>query len=112
MSRNEILRNQRWRLGIILHAEEVTHNVAKTCRYFGISRTAFYKWYERYQNYGVEGLKDRSRRSLHSPPATKPEIIAKIVYLRQTCHFGPWKIQMYLKRYHDIISAAQESGGY
>lgn len=24
MSRNEILRNQRWRLGIILHAEEVS----------------------------------------------------------------------------------------
>lgn len=40
MSRNEILKNQRWRLGIIRHAEEVTHNVAKTCRYFGISRTA------------------------------------------------------------------------
>ena len=30
MSWNEILRNQRWRLGIILHAEEVTHNVAKS----------------------------------------------------------------------------------
>ena len=39
MSRNEILRNQRWRLGIIRHAEDVTHNVAKTCRYFGISRS-------------------------------------------------------------------------
>ncbi len=64
MSRNEILRNQKWRLGIIRHAEEVTHNIAKTCRYFGISRTAFYKWYERYQNYGVEGLKDRSCRPL------------------------------------------------
>jgi len=102
MSRNEILRKQRWRLGIIRHAEEVTHNIAKTCRYFGISRTAFYKWYERYQNHGVEGLKDRSCRPLHSPHATKPEIIAKIVYLRQTYHFGPWKIQMYLKRYHDI----------
>ena len=40
MLRNEILRNQRWRLGINRHAEEVTHNVAKTCRYFGLSRTA------------------------------------------------------------------------
>ncbi len=102
MSRNEILRKQRWRLGIIRHAEEVTHNVTKTCRYFGISRTAFYKWYERYKKYGVEGLKDRSRRPLHSPHATKPEIIAKIIYLRETYHFSPWKIQMYLKRYHDI----------
>ncbi len=102
MSKNEILRNQRWRLGIIRHAEEVTHNVAKTCRYFGISRTAFYRWYKKYEKDGEEGLKDRSHRPIHSPNSTKPEIIAKIIYLRQTYHFGPWKIQMYLKRYHDI----------
>jgi len=102
MSKNEILRNQKWRLGIIRHAEEVTHNIAKTCRYFGISRTVFYRWYERYRKYGEEGLKDRSRRPIHSPNATRPEIIAKIIYLRQTYHLGPWKIQMYLKRYHDI----------
>ena len=61
MTEKEISRKQRWRLGIIRHAEEVTHNIAKTCRYFGISRTAFYKWYERYKKYRVEGLKHRSR---------------------------------------------------
>ena len=31
MSEKEILRNQRWRLGIIRHAKEVTGNVAKAC---------------------------------------------------------------------------------
>jgi len=102
MTEKEILRNQKWRLGFIRHAEEITKNVAKTCRYFGITRTTFYRWFKRYQNDGLEGLKDRSRRPFHTPHATKPEIIAKIVYLRQTYHFGPWKIQMYLKRYHDI----------
>jgi transposase InsO family protein len=89
-------------LGIIRHVEEVTHNVAKTCRYFGISRTAFYRWYKRYQRYGEEGLKDHSRRPLHSPRATRSEIVAKIAYLRQHYNFGPWKIKMYLQRYHDI----------
>jgi transposase-like protein len=47
MLEKQILRNQKWRLGIIRHVEEVTKNVAKTCRYFGISRAAFYRWYER-----------------------------------------------------------------
>ena len=102
MTEKEISRNQKWRLGFIRHAEEITKNVAKTCRYFGITRTTFYRWYRRYQNDGLEGLKDLSRRQFHSPHATRPEIIAKIIYLRQTYHFGPWKIQMYLKRYHDI----------
>jgi hypothetical protein len=26
----------------------------------------------------------------------------KILYLRQNYHFGPGKIAMYLKRYHDV----------
>ena len=96
------MRNQRWRLGIIHHAKEVTRNVAKTCRYFGISRTAFYRWYERYQKYSVAGLRDGSHHPLNSPGATEGEIVAKIVYLRENYHFGPTKIQTYLKRYHDI----------
>jgi transposase InsO family protein len=29
-------------------------------------------------------------------------VVGKIVYLRQSYHFGPQKISMYLKRYHDI----------
>jgi len=102
MSEREILRNQKWRLGIICHAKEVTNNVAKTCRYYGISRQVFYRWYERYEKEGPEGLRDRSRRPLNSPRATKIEIVAKIVYLRENYHFGPWKIQMYLQRYHAI----------
>ena len=76
--KNEILRNQRWRLGIIRHAEEVTQNIAKTCRYFGISITTFYRWYKRYKKYGGEGLKNRSHWPIHSPNSTKPEIIVKI----------------------------------
>ena len=29
-------------------------------------------------------------------------MIGKIIHLRKTYHFGPQKISMYLKRYHDI----------
>jgi transposase-like protein len=54
MSNKEILRLQAWRLGIIRHVEEVTGNIAKTCRYYGISRTAYYRWLKRYEKYGVE----------------------------------------------------------
>ncbi len=27
-----------------------TNNARKTCRYFGMSPTTFYKWFKRYQN--------------------------------------------------------------
>lgn len=52
MSGAEMIRNQRWRLVIIRHVEEITQNVAKTCRYYGISRITFYRWYRRYQEFG------------------------------------------------------------
>jgi transposase InsO family protein len=102
MLESDILRNQRKRLCVIRHFEEVTHNVSKTCRYFGISRMAFYRWNNRYLKFGLEGLKERSRQPLHSPRATKLEVLAKLLYLRQTYHFGPDRIAMYLDRYHDI----------
>ena len=50
MSEQEISRLQKWRLGILYHVDEVTHSVAKTCRYYGIGRTAYYEWYKRYHD--------------------------------------------------------------
>ena len=102
MTEKELARGAARRLAIIRHAQEVTGNVSLTCRYFGITRQAFYNWLRRYEEHGVDGLRDRSRRPHTIPNATKAEVVGKIVYLRQHYHFGPHKISMYLKRYHDI----------
>ena len=98
-------RQVRRRLAILHHAEEVTGNVAMTCRYYGITRQSFYVWKRRYDELGLEGLKDRSRRPKVSPNATHVDVVGKILYLRQNYHFGPGKIAMYLKRYHDVSIA-------
>jgi hypothetical protein len=92
----ELDRNAARRLAIIRHAEEVTGNVAKTCRYYRISRQVFYTWLRRYQAEGVARLRDRSRRPAHCPHEAPSEVVAKIIYLRTTYHFGPAKIAMYL----------------
>ncbi|MHB1986540.1 MAG: IS481 family transposase [Acidimicrobiales bacterium] len=102
MTQNEMEREVRRRLAILQHAEEVTGNVAMTCRYYGITRQSFYTWKRRYDELGEEGLRPLSRRPHHSPRATHVEVVGKILYLRQSYHFGPAKISMYLKRYHDV----------
>jgi transposase InsO family protein len=102
MTERELDRHAAHRLAIIRHAQELTGNVAKTCRYYGISRQVYYKWLRRYEEGGLEALRDRSSRPHVSPKATRVEVVGKIIYLRQTYHFGPHKIAMYLKRYHDI----------
>jgi transposase InsO family protein len=100
LTERELSRNAARRLAIIRHAQEVTGNVALTCRYYGVSREAFYKWRRRYEEVGEDGLRDRSRRPLVSPNATKAAVVDRIIHLRQHYHFGPAK--MYLKRYHDV----------
>jgi transposase InsO family protein len=102
MDEREQQRKIRHRLAILHHAEEITGCVAATCRYYGISRQLFYKWRRRFEEHGEEGLRDRSSAPLNSPNATKVEIVGKVIYLRQHYHFGPLKISMYLKRYHDV----------
>lgn len=102
MDEREQQRKIRHRLAVIRHAEEVTGNVAATCRYYGMSRPTFYKWLHRYEELGEDGLRDGSSRPLRSPNATDGDVVGKIIYLRQNYHFGPQKISMYLARYHDV----------
>jgi transposase len=67
-----------------------------------VTRQSFYTWKRRYEELGEEGLKDRSRRPKVSPNATHVDVVGRIVYLRQNYHFGPSKIAVYLRRYHDV----------
>lgn len=102
MSEPMLDRVVRHRLAVLRHAEEVTGNVAMTCRYFGIIRQSFYTWKRRFDDDGPDGLRPRSRRPKVSPNATHVDVVGKIPYLRQNYHFGPGKISMYLARYHDV----------
>jgi transposase InsO family protein len=98
-SEKDLVRRANRRLAVLQHAEEVSGNVAATCRYYGISRNIFYRWKRRYDDEGLEGLKDRSSTPHHCPTVTQPEVVGKIIHLRQ---HGPLKIAMYLQRYHDV----------
>src|SRR5215472_10393667 len=102
VNERELDKNAARRLAILRHAEEVTGNVALTCRYYGITRQACCQWRRRYEAGGLDALRDRSRRPRSCPHETSTEIVEKVIYLRQNYHFGPAKIAMYLQRYHDI----------
>jgi hypothetical protein len=42
VTEQQLLRIAKRRLAILRHAEEITGNVALTCRYYGISRQLYY----------------------------------------------------------------------
>ncbi len=91
-----------WRLKILNWADGEPRQVSRTCRYFGISRTAFYRWKRRYEEHGEAGLADRGKQPHRHPNDTPKEVVSKILYLRQNYHFGAGRIQAYLQRFHEI----------
>jgi len=89
------------KLRVLEHAAR-TGNIRKTCRYFGVPRSNFYNWKKRYEQEGEFGLARKTPVTIAHPRAIAPEIVAKVLHLRQTYHLGPIRIVWYLKRYHDI----------
>ena len=85
MTNTEQRRLTHWRLKL-LETARTAGNVARTCGHFAISRKTFYKWRQRYEVHGDVGLADRARASHRSPRATSPEVVSKMLYLRQHYH--------------------------
>src|SRR6516162_3935857 len=67
------------RLRVLHHHEQVTRNVSQTCRFFGISRTLFYCWRERYRKEGLVGLHDGPRGPRHHPFTTPPHLVCRLL---------------------------------
>jgi len=57
-------------------------NIQSLCRQFGISRKTGYKWLTRYQQHGLSGLADRSRRPRSSPAKTADELERLVLGIR------------------------------
>jgi len=102
MTKDEQLRLVRFRLKLLRYAESTPRGNSLAARHFGISSKSFYKWKKRYLEHGEAGLADRPRAPLRKPNETPPEVVSKILYLRQNYHFGPRKIGDYLKRFHRV----------
>ena len=73
--------------------------MASLCREFGISRKTGYKIFERYQQCGVEGLSDRTRRPFRYANQLPEQVEAAIVSAkREKPHWGARKIRERLLR--------------
>ena len=79
-------------------------NFSELCDRFGISRKQGYKWRERYESGGVDGLKERSRAPLNHPLAIPSSTIDLITQARRTHpNWGPRKLLVVLARRYPTI---------
>ena len=69
------------------------------CEQFGISRQKGYKWLGRFEEGGLEGLVDRSRRPHSNSRAVPPSVVELIIELRKRRpRWGPRKLLAILER--------------
>ncbi len=72
------------------------------CEVFKISKTTFYNWKRKYDNYGEEGLWRKKRESSSYWNSIDKKTIELILDLREQYKLRTWRIKWYLERYHGI----------
>lgn len=89
---------------MIIESERSGRTISDVCTVFGVSRQTWYKWKRRYNVYGIDGLKNQSKRphNIKNVKVTK-ELEKIILELRLNNRFGPMRIRFRLKRKYGII---------
>jgi putative transposase len=75
---------------------ETTGNLSQTARLWGTSRQVVRQWVRRYQQEGLSGLEDRSRRPRASPQKTPPEVEEVVLEARRKTGYGRKRLAWYL----------------
>ena len=87
------------RIEFVVAVNRKQNSLSRLCQEFGISRPTGYRWWRRYQEAGVAGMEERSRRPEHSPGRTPAELEQRVVELRRLRpDWGARKIQCLLER--------------
>ena len=74
----------------LIKSGEAQGSFGELCQRYGISRKNGYKWLNRYEAQGVEGLEDQTRRPHHQPARSKDKTEQAVLDLRAVRLNGHW----------------------
>jgi transposase InsO family protein len=84
--------------------------IAELCRFYGVTRTTGYKWLGRYEEGGLEGLRDWSRAPHRHPNEVSAEIEELVIAVRgKHPSWGAPKIRARMERDHARLALPAES---
>ncbi|MGN0873801.1 MAG: helix-turn-helix domain-containing protein, partial [Akkermansia sp.] len=67
----------------IQYVQQASVTMTEACEKFHISRKTGYKWLKRYESAGAQGLRDMCRVPKNQPTKQSPEVIRRIISIRQ-----------------------------
>src|SRR5260370_39444014 len=83
----------------VLEYEQDVYTMTELCHRYGIARETGYVWLRRYQQTGLEGLRERPRAPHQSAHQTPAKIEKAVLELRQAhMRWGPRKVKRVLER--------------
>lgn len=98
---------QEQRVRFVVTAARREKPLADVCREFEISRPTGYVWLKRYQESGIAGIAERSRRPHHSPKRTVEKLEQRVVEVRkQYPDWGARKLKVVLARENVELTAS------
>jgi len=72
---------------------------------YRVSRPTVYKWLKRYDQFGIEGLKEKSRAPKNLPHITSPKILKLVIQEKlKNRKRGPRKVRAQLERKHPELA--------
>jgi transposase InsO family protein len=91
------------RLHAMVYAARVG-NVSQACRDLGISRTLFYRWKARYEQYGPDGLRPGQRKAPLHPGQTPPHLERSVLaWAIAEPTWGPLRLSSELHRQRGLV---------
>ena len=90
---------QEQRVRFVVEATQKTQTFRALCAAYEISRPTGYLWLQRYREFGVGGIAERSRKPHHSPERTAAQLEQQVIELRQRYpDWGARKLKVLLAR--------------
>jgi transposase len=92
------------KLRVMLHFVENHYSISDTCRFFGISRSTFHRWIERFDPRDLSSLQDRSHETHTQRQSLIPTETVELVrrYRMRYPHMGKERIAELLAGEHQI----------
>jgi len=87
------------RVRLIADWRSGNYSITELSVIYGVSRKAIYKWTTRYNEHGIDGLKEQSRAPLSHPNQTKAEVVQGLIKEKlDHGNWGPKKLLRHLQR--------------
>ena len=92
-----------FRLHAICYAARIG-NVSQACRDLGISRSLFYRWKQRYERFGSDGLRPGRGKVVRHPWQTPPHVERMVLaWAIAEPTWGPLRLSSELRRQMGLI---------